>query len=95
MVGIFFKSSLAVSQAAATGPRRKSVARVGFVYKDIGGAALFIDSLPAVRDGSKHDPVQLERPITISLREDLFIERTTPQAPTKPNTRKPARLAIV
>ena len=28
-------------------------------------------------------------------REDLFIERTTPQAPTKPNTRKPARLAIV
>jgi hypothetical protein len=29
------------------------------------------------------------------LREDLFIERTTPQAPTKPNTRKPARLAIV
>ena len=26
--------------------------------------------------------------------EDLFIERTTPQAPTKPNTRKPARLAI-
>jgi hypothetical protein len=25
----------------------------------------------------------------------LFIERTTPQAPTKPNTRKPARLAIV
>ncbi len=30
-----------------------------------------------------------------SEREDLFIERTTPQAPTKPNTRKPARLAIV
>jgi hypothetical protein len=28
------------------------------------------------------------------LKEDLFIERTTPQAPTKPNTRKPARLAI-
>ncbi len=43
------------------------MARVGFVYKDIGGAALFIDSLPAVRDGSKHDLVQLERPITISL----------------------------
>ena len=30
-----------------------------------------------------------------AMREDLFIERTTPQAPTKPNTRKPARLAIV
>ena len=29
------------------------------------------------------------------LSEDLFIERTTPQAPTKPNTRKPARLAIL
>jgi hypothetical protein len=26
----------------------------------------------------------------VCLREDLFIERTTPQAPTKPNTRKPA-----
>jgi len=33
--------------------------------------------------------------LLVRSREDLFIERTTPQAPTKPNTRKPARLAIV
>ena len=35
---------------------------------------------------------QRERELT---ERGLFIERTTPQAPTKPNTRKPARLAIV
>ena len=33
---------------------------------------------------------------TAVIRErGLFIEGTTPQAPTKPNTRKPARLAIL
>ena len=29
------------------------------------------------------------------LRENLFIERTSPLASTKPSTRKPARLAII
>ena len=62
--------------------------------------AVFIASGQVASKGSKdgsRDPSPAKKQPNIKFlgREDLFIERTTPQAPTKPNTRKPARLAIV